>query len=170
MNEREKNPACLALEQDLVLFHYGELSGPERHRVQAHLSGCAVCTRALRELESLLPKTILSDQPPLDFWRGYSRELRDKLAAVAERQPWWRSLFTAPRSWLLPAGAASAVVALALGFTVSGDFWQQPAPAPAADDALLEILPMAENLDFFRNLDVLDELDFLDQYVDPGAV
>jgi hypothetical protein len=168
MSQRRKSAPCLALEQDLVLFHYGELAGAERQRVQAHVSTCVTCARSLREMARLLPQTVLADEPPPDFWTGYSRELRRKLSEIKEQKSWPERLFPALRPWSLPAFAVSAVLALALSFTLAGNFWQHSTPAPP-EEGLFEILPMAENLEFFRNLDALDEMDFLDQVGNPGA-
>jgi hypothetical protein len=168
MNEAARSASCPELEQDLVLLHYGELNGAERQRLEAHLSGCAGCRHSLAELAELLPQTILADDPPAAFWQSYSRELGLKLAQVVEREPWWQKLFWGFQPWAVPALAASAVVALALTFTLGKNFWHQPETS-TADDAILEVLPMAENLDFFRNLDSLDEMDFLDQITDQGA-
>ncbi len=54
-------------------------------------------------------------------------------------------------------------------FTLGKGLWQEYDAAPPVDDAILEVLPMAENIDFFRNLEVLDELEFLEQMSDKGA-
>jgi predicted anti-sigma-YlaC factor YlaD len=168
MNEASKSAACLALEQDLVLLHYGELGGLERRRVEAHLQDCPGCRRSLAQLSDLLPQTILADEPPPAFWNDYSRELHQKLAQAGERQPWWRKLFVTFQPWALPAFATAALVALALTFTLGEGLWQQP-ETPPVEDAILEVLPIAENLDLLDNLDVLDHLELLEQMRDQGA-
>jgi anti-sigma-K factor RskA len=167
MNETTKNAPCLELEQDLV--HYNELNAAERQRLEAHLSDCAACRRSLGELADLLPQTIAADEPPPAFWNSYSRELAQKLAQLAEREQWWRKLFAAFQPWPVPALATSALVALALTFTLAQSIWREHETAPPLDNAILEVLPIAENLDFYRNLDVLDNLDILQQMSEPGA-
>jgi hypothetical protein len=169
MHEPGENGVCLELEQDLVLLHYGELIGAQRQRVQAHVNDCAACRQSLAALAELLPKTVLADEPPAAFWQSYSRELHHKLMNASEREPWWRRLLMTFEPWAIPALATSLVLALALTFTLEKTPWREPEAPPPADDALLEVLPMAENLDFFRNLDTLDDMEFLDQIGQPSA-
>ena len=166
-DEMTKSAACARLEQDLVLFHYGELTGAERQQVEAHLKDCAGCKQSLMEFANLLPKTVLADEPPQEFWNDYGRELRHKLANLGERRAWWRRLFSIFRPWAMPALATSAVVALALTFTLGKGFWQSR-DTPPFDDIFLEVLPVTENLDFFNNLEVLDALELLEQMGEPG--
>ncbi|MGH7930222.1 MAG: zf-HC2 domain-containing protein [Candidatus Binatia bacterium] len=165
-NEPAKGAPCPDLEQDLVLFHYGELDNAERQRVQAHVKECLPCMRSLEDLAHLLPKTVLADEPPAAFWNDYSRELRHKLTELGERESWWRKLFSTLRPWSMPALATSVVVALALTFTLGKAVWQTPEMPPAVDEPILEVLPMTENLDFFRNLEVLDALELLESMSD----
>jgi hypothetical protein len=170
VNKSAKSAPCPELEPELVLFHYGELEGAERDRVEGHLNGCAACTQSLADLATFLPQTVLADEPPQTFWNDYSRELRHKLAELDEHAPWWRKFFFAFRPWAMPALATSAVVALALTFTLGKDLWQERELAPPVDQAILEVLPIAENLDLFRNLEILDNLEILQQMSEPGAV
>jgi hypothetical protein len=83
---------CPELEQDLVLFHYGELASADRARVQLHVKSCAACAQSLADLAHLLPRTVLVDEPPAAFWSDYSRELRLRLAELGEREPWGRGI------------------------------------------------------------------------------
>jgi len=165
---RTKSPACERLEEDLVLFHYGELSGAERRQVEAHIRDCAACTRSLTELANLLPKTVLGDEPPQEFWNDYSRELRHKLADLGERGAWRRKLLSIFQPWAMPALATSAVVALALTITLGKGLWQNRDAPPPFEETFLEVLPMAENLDFFKNLEVLDAMEILELMGEPG--
>lgn len=153
-----------------MLLHYSELAGAERQRLEAHLKDCAACTRSLYEYADLLPRTVLADDPPPAFWNDYSRELRHKLAQVAESVPWWQRLLFTLKPWGMPALATSAVVALALTFTLGKNLWLDRDSAPPLDNAMLEVLPIAENLDFYRNLEVLDNLEILQQMTEPGGV
>jgi anti-sigma-K factor RskA len=163
-----KSAACARLETELVLFHYGELSGAERRQVEAHTKDCTACTEFLMELASLLPKTVLADDPPPEFWNDYRRELRHKLADVGERGSWWQRLFSVFRPWAMPALATAAVVVLALTFTLGKGFWKSPDARPPIDAALLEALPVAENLDFYNNLEILDAMELLEFMGEPG--
>ena len=83
--DRTPNP-CKELEEDLVLLHYSDLAGAERHALQDHLVSCAGCTGYLKELATLLPLTVKADEPSQTFWHDYSRELRHKIDAVSEKR------------------------------------------------------------------------------------
>jgi anti-sigma-K factor RskA len=153
--------ACKAFEQDLVLFYYGELSGTERSKVETHVQGCQSCALFIKELELLLPLTAEADVPLPGFWENYSREMRRKLDEIGERKSWWQALSALFQSWSLPAMATAAVVVLALTLTFGRAVWQK-AEEPVDEQGFIEVLPMAENLEFFRTMEVLDALDFLE--------
>jgi len=50
---------------------------------------------------------------------------------------------------------------LALTFTLGKDIWQTQNP-PQEEQAILEALPVAENLEFFKAMDFLDDLELLE--------
>ena len=157
---------CTDLEENLVLFHYGELPAPERFSLEQHLSGCVNCTGYLKDLSALLPLTIKSDEPPETFWMDYNRELRHKIASARDKK-WWPAklgAFFQPR--LVTAFGAIAVIAVALTLTVGKGLWQSH-ELPGDDEALMEVLPVAENLEFFKTMDVLDNLDVLEFMASP---
>ena len=151
--------ACNEFEQDLVLYHYGELSGDSRDQLASHLRACPACASYLKELTTLLPLTVNIDEPGQEFWQNYSREMRHKLADLQEKKSWWQALQTALRPWTLPALAGTAVIALAVTLNTSN---QTTTDVPAADPALMEVLPMAENLELFNNMDVLENIEVLE--------
>jgi hypothetical protein len=160
--------ACVDQEENLVLLHYGELAGIERQALQKHLASCGRCQSFLQDLGRLLPLARATDDPPSMFWSDYDRELRKKLDDVA-KNPTWRQRLAAyfqPRA--VPVFATAAIVALTLTFTVGRGLWLTP--DPARDKApLLEVMPVAENLEFFRAMDVLDELDLLEDMGNQGS-
>jgi hypothetical protein len=158
---------CRKFEEDLVLFHYGDLRGPERDALQSHVSGCAGCSGFLKELGKLLPLMVKNDEPGQTFWDDYSRELRHKLAAAAENRPWWQS-FTIFQPRMISAAAAAAVVVVALVLTLGRGIWPTR-DVPHDDAAMMEALPLAENLEFFKAMDVLDDLDLLESMGSQGA-
>lgn len=157
---------CSELEADLVLFHYGDLAGAERDTVQSHVNGCSNCAGYLRDLDKLMPLTLKSDEPPPPFWSDYNRELRRKLEAT--ETSWARSLKTLFQPRWFPALATAAVIVLALTFTLGKGMWRGRS-APEQDSALLEALPVAENLEFFETMDVLDDLDLLEYLGSQGS-
>ena len=153
--------ACADQEENLVLLHYGELAGVEHRTLQNHLASCGRCQSFLQDLGRLLPLARETDVPPSTFWSKYDRELRNKLDDMAERPTWRQRLAAYFQPRAVPVFATAAIVALAVTFTVGRGLW--PTADPAPDKAtLLEVLPVAENLEFFRAMDVLDELDLLE--------
>jgi hypothetical protein len=158
--------ACTQWEEDLVLHYYGELHGSERAAVEDHMRVCEPCRFYLKELESVLPLTVKPDEPPQAFWDNYSRELRRKLAEIKERKSWWQGLASFLQPWAIPVSATAAVAILALTLTVGKGFWGSK-EAPQDDEAFMEILPAAENLEFFKTMEVLDAMDFLEDMGSP---
>jgi hypothetical protein len=158
---------CAEQEENLVLLHYGELLGAERDGLETHLQTCAGCTHYLRDLGMVLPLTLKPDQPPERFWTDYSRELRQKLD-TAEKTAWLQVLrdFFQPRR--IPAFATAAVIALALAFTLGRGRWPTNDPVPE-DAAMVELLPVAENVEFFNAMEVLDNLDLLESMGNQGS-
>jgi len=170
MSEQMNTPsvACAEREEDLVLLHYGDLAGAERDTLQNHLESCPACRSFLQDLGKLLPLARKTDEPPAEFWLDYNRELRHKLDEMTEKSTWSQRLAACFRPRWVPAFAAVAIVALALTFTFGEGLW--PTKDPASDQTtLLEALPVAENLEFFRAMDVLDELELLEAMGNPGS-
>jgi len=160
--------ACPAHEEDLVLFHYGDLAGGERATMQSHLKTCTGCATYLNELATLLPLTVKADDPPQEFWMNYNRELRHKIDEAAEKASWWRNLSLIFRPRLITTLGASAVIVMALTFTVGRNYW--PANDSTRDDDEVAVaLPVAENLDFYSAMDVLDDLDVLELMSNPSG-
>jgi hypothetical protein len=159
---------CKKFEEDLVLFHYGDLRGPEREALQSHVNGCAGCTGFLEQLGRLLPLTARADEPGQTFWNDYSREMRHKLDAAAEKRPWWQSVAIIFQPRVLSAAAGAAVVVVALALTLGRGLWPTK-DVPHDDAAMMEALPVAENLEFFKAMDVLDDLDLLESMGSQGA-
>jgi hypothetical protein len=167
----QKNPLstpCKKFEEDLVLFHYGDLRGPELEALQSHVNGCAGCTGFLEQLGRLLPLTVRADEPGQTFWNDYSREMRHKLDAAAEKRPWWQSVAIIFQPRVLSAAAGAAVVVVALALTFGRGLWPTK-EVPHDDAAMMEVLPVAENLEFFKAMDVLDDLDLLESMGSQGA-
>jgi hypothetical protein len=160
--------ACNEYEQDLVLYHYGDLEGSDLERVATHLAACAACASYLKELASLLPLTVKTDEPAEAFWQEYSREMRHKLTDLQENKSWWQTMIELVRPWTVPALAAATVVTLALTLTF-GKKDSPPAHVPDDDQPLMEVLPMAENLELFNNMDVLENIEVLEIMGSPDS-
>jgi len=160
--------ACPKHEEDLVLFHYGDLAGAERAAVQTHVATCAGCATYLNELATLLPLTVKSDEPPQEFWMNYNRELRHKIDEAADKPSWWGNLSLIFRPRLITAFGASAVIVMALTFTLGRNYWPTN-DNPRDDDEVAVALPVAENLDFYSAMDDLDDLDVLELMSNPSG-
>lgn len=165
--DKPASKACRNLEEDLVLYYYGELGDSARRDCEAHLADCQSCRASLAEMRRLLPMTAEPDEPPPAFWDSYSREMRRKLDSIGEKGSWWRSVAALFSAMPMPALAAGAIVLLALTVTLGKGLWQSSAPAPE-DAAFMEDLPMAEQLDFFTNMELLDNLDLLETLTGQG--
>src|ERR1700693_1693658 len=90
--DKPASQPCRNLEEDLVLYYYGELAESDRRKCEAHLKDCEYCRASLAEMSKLLPISAAHDEPPPGFWNDYSREMRQKLDSEAERKPWWRRI------------------------------------------------------------------------------
>lgn len=156
--------ACPDYEQNLVLYYYGECADAERKRLNSHLEVCPLCKDFLDDLRLFLPLTVKADEPDEAFWQSYSRDLRVKLAA-AEPESYWRGWLSSSflTRWSVPALATALTVILALTVTLTRERWQKP-DSPPAQEGLFEVLPLAENLDFFTAMDLLDSLDLIEDH------
>jgi hypothetical protein len=160
--------ACVEQEPNLVLLHYGDLAGEERENLQNHINECAGCNNLLQDLRRLLPLTRKADEPPATFWTDYDRELRRKLDDVTADST-WRQRLAAYWQWRpAPIFATAAVVAVALALTLGRGLWPNDA-SMRAQTSLLEVLPLAENLEFFQAMDVIDDLDLLEAMGNQGS-
>lgn len=153
--------ACESMEPDLILYYYRELEGTEQRQVEDHIAVCEPCRTYVQEMTTFLPLAAKSDEPPQIFWDNYNREMRQKLAELKETKSWWRRLASLLQPWPVPAIAMATVAGLALTFTLGKGLRQNQDVTPADQD-IIEVMPLAENLDFFKNMDVLDDLDLLD--------
>jgi hypothetical protein len=150
----------------LVLYYYGELSEAERAAVETHTRNCADCRGYLDQIGSILPLTVQADHPEQRFWDEYSREMRRKLDEIEQRS-WWQMAKEWLHPWVVPAMAATAVGVIALTFTLGKGFFR-PKDLPPEEESLMEVLPVAENLDFFANMEILDAMDLLESLSGPG--
>ena len=160
--------ACAEQEANLVMLHYEELDANTRAVVDAHVRNCPGCAGYLKSLTALLPLTIKIDEPPEEFWRDYDRELRRKIADAAEQKSWLQRLAAISQPRWLPAAATAALVAIALTFSLQRGSSSKPENAPD-EAAIMEVLPITENLDFFKTMEVLDNLELLESMASTGS-
>ena len=101
------------------------------------------------------------DEPDEAFWDAYSREIHGKLAEVREKPSWWNKLLTFIHPWPVPALATALILVVALTLTFTNGMWRSQG-TPPEEMTLLEILPVAENLEFFEAMEILDAMDLLE--------
>ena len=161
MAERKdlSRPPCARFEEDLILYHYQELSDAARHGIETHLEGCAACRLSLEELRSLLPKTVIADDPPAVFWQSYSNDIHERLSVAESAAGWRATLLSLFRSWPVPVAATAAILALAVTLTLTrGRWWPLEAPPPD----LGEMFSVTDNLEFLKSMDFFDSIDLLE--------
>ena len=151
-------------ETDLVPFFRGELSAPERDRVQHHLDGCEQCRESMGALANTMQQVAAHlDELPTPEWSAYRRELRLKLAAARRdhindgRARWWRPGL----AWVSLATAAVGVAALILVLSM------RPAShgtAPEMDQLAMEEQAEPVDVGLLRNYAVVEKLDLLEDY------
>lgn len=163
MVDRNDSPqsVCKEFEQDLVLYYYRECEENRRSKVESHLQSCACCRHFLEELRGLLPMTVKPDEPPQAFWESYSQEIHRRLAAAEQKDAWWKGLVSVFRPWPVPALATATVLILVVALTFTKGIWRLNQP-PAEEKAFLEVVSVADNLDFFNAMDFLDSMDLLE--------
>ena len=152
---------CKQLEEDLVLYYYGEIADDEKRRLEQHLGHCVGCGRFIEDLHRLLPQMALPGELPQSFWDDYCRETVAKLTHQRERKFYWRNLFAPMRMWMIPAFGTAVIAALALGVVLSkgnlSSLYNQ-----AQERIPTEIVTDTEQLEFFRSLDMLEALSGLE--------
>jgi Putative zinc-finger len=152
---------CKELEEDLVLYYYGEIADKEKRRLEQHLGGCGGCGRFIEELHRLLPQMALPEELPQSFWDDYYRETIAKLRHQREQKFYWRNLFVPMRTWMIPAFGTAIIAALAFGVVLSkgslSSLYNQ-----SQERIPNEIVTDTEQLEFFRSLDMLEALSGLE--------
>ena len=155
-HEDSLKKACRDLEQDLILYYYGECAEGERSRVAAHLRDCGRCRGFLDDLGNLLPLTVRADEPPEALWQDYSMEMRARLAS-AEQKRRWQGVPYLLSPWPMSAMVMGLVLILAVALTFFKGRWDSRHARPAEE--VLEVLPIVENLEFFETMELLDALE-----------
>lgn len=134
------------LAHDAGAYVLGSLSPAERSAFQAHLAGCAECTRAVQELAGLpgllarVPVDVLEERsvqpPPETLLPSLVREV-----LRAQRRRTWRVVGTAAAAALIVAGGS-----LAIGLRVGGDD-VRPSASPPAGRAMQAVGPEVMSAD-----------------------
>ena len=161
MAAKKLETMCKVLEEDLVLYYYGEIADEEKRRLEQHLGDCVGCGRFIEDLHLLLPQMVLPEELSQSFWDDYYRETIAKLRHQREQKFCWRNLFVPMRTWMIPAFGTAVIAALAFGVVLSkgslSSLYNQP-----QERIPKEIVTDTEQLEFFRSLDMLEALSGLE--------
>ncbi|MGH7402522.1 MAG: zf-HC2 domain-containing protein [Candidatus Rokuibacteriota bacterium] len=143
---------------ELLIDHVrGELEGPDRRRVDAHLAACGDC-RAARERFAHLIAELARTAPPAPpiHWGAYRAELRERLERGGSRE-------VALWSWLARPAPVLVAAALVAGLVVAGLPGGLRGPGPT-DPLALDNGILASRLDLIAELDVVQRLDLLEDF------
>ena len=111
--------SCEAVERDLALYCYGELTPQDEERVEHHLAACPACQAELERFRSLFA-ALDSRETPLSA--NLLTECRDDLMGAVLREP--RPTVVKPSPWRLFREAFAALAMPAVR-------WRQPVGAMA---------------------------------------
>lgn len=129
-------------ENELILYHYGELSPDKAKEVQAHLEGCAGCRGRLEMMKKASACVNESAiEPPKAVLDAVKAAARKETIEIAPTIPLPRGIKTFPRFKWAFAGALASILAVSLYFTgredspVSVDLLGTGSPSPEAEGA-----------------------------------
>lgn len=138
-------------QEDLLLYHYGELDGEETRRMDAHLTGCPACRSELARLRADLER--LAD--PVTFTAADRARLADRVIERGRRRR-----FAGPVP-LLALGSLGALCLLLVLWLPGRTPAPAPTPALTADLELLEQLELLDELELIQDLDLIQDLEDL---------
>jgi len=134
---------------DVELYFYGELTGSDRARVDAHLRRCDACRERLDDLHAIrraLADRPVVDAPPAGDWSGFMRRL--DTACSARPGDSARSVYSvysvagvrAVRSVAYSVAAVAAMLAI-IAFGIYAAMRARPTPPPPRQVATVEKPP-----------------------------
>ena len=145
-------------EREIIPYLRGELTAPDRERIDAHLKICGDCRREAEANRWLLENLERSvPAPPEIPWGRYRAELRDKVEQRTGRARGVR------RWWLRPAPLAlsAALAGVLLLVSVQGGFHHEKVET---DLIASEELVLGRRLDLLRRYEVVERLDLLEDF------
>jgi len=147
--------SCEKIASRMLGYIEGRLKESERTEVEKHLASCAPC--ALRVEEFRAVSGLLDELPVIEPSPEFDARVRALVAAEPVKKDWWAWLRVPPRITLV--ASALLVAALWIGFYRGS---QTPLPwngnTQAADEQMMEDLPVLEDHDVLANFEPLKEL------------
>jgi anti-sigma factor RsiW len=145
----KKNRANGCTEEDLILYHYGELDSEQRRRVEDHLATCPACQEKLRDLERTLAA---GSWPYLDYTttkvRRFTSRVMDRVQGNPRRiLPVWGGVITTVTAMII------ALVMLRPG----------TAPEPDESVSLIAEMEVLQDMELLQTLELLEDLDLLQE-------
>ena len=154
---KESHPRdCEKVEADLVLYSYGKCSEAERRRIDAHLQDCASCRIFLEDLMAL-SRQGKRDQPPPDFWDGFTVEMKRRIRNLEAEASRPRNFSWLP-GWSVSALGVAMVLILVLSLFFTRGMWRSEGPGPE-ERVILEVAPLVQDFEFFQAMHYLEAMD-----------
>jgi acetolactate synthase small subunit len=127
-----QTPARHPSEDDLVLFHYGEIG--DREAIDVHLASCEACRSGYEALQRALAnfESLTVPEPDERFEARMWRQIQPRLDARPRFG--WRAFFSPAR--LAVAGAMAVLVIAAF---VAGRNWPRPEPTAPVTSAASDV-------------------------------
>lgn len=117
---------CEEIQEELVAYGDGELTGEDRARITAHLDTCSTCRREVAQLTRIravftqVERVTLSPDFAASFWQRIEQEKRAVSAGEGRFSRWWREWRESLGGWqLAPALAGAASILIFFGYIVS---------------------------------------------------
>jgi hypothetical protein len=154
--------SCKEIQEEIERFLSGALSGFESRRIRIHLRGCPACASRLSPSDRV--ETLVALDEDIEPSPGLERRFRARLEAHRARSAgrWW--------TWI-PASRVQQTLALAGSLAVLAGvviFWtarptEPPPPTPPPEAAIVENLPLLQDLGVIENLELLEDFDVLQE-------
>lgn len=138
-------------EEQLVLYHYGELSSIERQALDEHLNTCPDCRTSLQELRASLAAI---PQPDLQFSPTRKLQFSERVTKRAYRRS---KNYRAAWGGALATGAL--VVTIVLLQPADKMMSVIPVVPSTVDFEVLESLDLLQDLELLKDLDLLQEME-----------
>ena len=82
--------SCERVQPELVAYHFGAVTEPQRAEIEAHLPECSECLKAFLSLKRAIETGEGAPMPSIESHDRLRREMKLELARIHERRwSWW---------------------------------------------------------------------------------